>query len=302
MRICSLVPSATEMLFALGLGDEVVGVSHECDFPPEAARKTRLMRTIVDQERLSSAEIDRLVRETLRRRASLYEIDAGRLAAARPELIVAQALCEVCAVDANQAAAAARQLIPAPRLLALHPHRLDDILEDIRLLGEATGRAAEADALIAAARARLARVRSLIPRGAPKPRVCCVEWLEPLMPCGHWVPEQVAAAGGEEVLGCAGEPSRVIDPAALVAARPDVLILMPCGFSIERTARELPCLQQAPWWAQLPAVRERRVFLVNGPAYFNRSGPRVIEGVELLARLLHGVDIGPSSPADARAL
>ena len=286
MRICSLLPSATEVLFALGLDDEIVGVSHECDYPPEALDKPRVIRTTLDQERMASDEIDVAVREAMAHKRSLYEVDVEALCSARPDLIVTQELCDVCAIDTAAVTAVLRALPFRPQILSLHPHTLEEVLEDLRRIGEATGRLAEAQRLLASLRDRLERVRSLV-ADAGRLRVFCVEWLAPPMASGHWVPEQVAWAGGVEVLGRAGAPSRYVSPEEILDAQPEALVLMPCGFPVERTRRELSLLTAQPWWKELAAVRAGRVHLVDGPAYFNRSGPRLVDGIELLASLLH---------------
>ncbi len=299
MRICSFVPAATEMLYALGLGPQVVGVSHECDFPPEAAAKPSIVRTWIDSETLSSAEIDRAVQTALAQRRSLYEIDVERLHALQPDLIVTQALCEVCAVDTASIESAVQRLSIQPRALALHPHTLDEALDDIRRVGEVTGRRAEAEALRQALHERLARIRARIAAATTRPRVFCLEWLEPPMASGHWVPEQVEAAGGVEVLGRAGAPSRYVTGDEIAAAEPDVLMLMPCGLSIPRMRMELQAVARQPWWEGLPAVRRGNVHLVDGSAYFNRSGPRLVDGIELLARLLRPDTCGDLGPAGA---
>ena len=287
MRICSFLPSGTEILYALGLGDAVVGVSHECDYPPEALQKPKVVRAAIDPERASSEEIDRAARQALVRRESLYQVDADALRRAQPDLIVTQQLCEVCAVDASQVAAALRSLSYRPQVVSLHPHTLDGSLEDIRLVGEAAGRRHEAETLLQSRHERLRRLRTRLAGITDRPRVFCLEWLAPLMASGHWVPEMVELAGGTEVLGRAGQPSRYVAAEEVAAARPEILVLMPCGFSIERTQRELSLVTGQPWWGTLPAVRDGQAYLVDGPAYFNRPGPRLVDGVELLAGLLH---------------
>jgi len=286
MRICSLLPSGTEILYALGLDDSIVGVSHECDFPPQAATKPRILSTIIDQERQTSDEIDQAVRQAIQRHESLYRFNEDVLRDANPDLIVTQELCEVCAIDAAQVSDVARILPKRPKLVSLHPHTLGQMLEEIRLVGELTGRKQEAEKLVGKLTERIERVKQLV-AGKPRPRVFCLEWLKPPMASGHWVPEQVEIAGGQEVLGQAGKPSRYVTWEEIAAAQPEVLLLMPCGFSIERTRRELPVVEQEPAWRTLPAIRNRRVYLVNGPAFFNRSGPRLVDGIELLAGLLH---------------
>jgi iron complex transport system substrate-binding protein len=292
MRICSLLPSATEILYVLGLGDDVVGVSHECDFPEGARSKPRATRTSIDQERLSSGAIDEAVRASLRRGESLYELDAELLDRLRPDLVVTQQLCEVCAVGPMQIARVLQELPSKPRVVSLHPHTLEEMLEEVRLLGEATDRRHEAGRVIEGLRQRMERVRERT-GSRPRPAVFCLEWLSPPMACGHWVPEQVACAGGREVLGRAGQSSRSVRWEEVVAAQPEVLILMPCGFPIERTQRELSLIASQPRWRELPAVRKGAVHVVDGPAYFNGAGPRLIDGIELLAGLLHPVEHDP---------
>jgi len=286
MRICSLLPSATEILYALGLGDDIVGVSHECDYPPEALQKPRVIHSTIDHERLSSEEIDRAVHHTLERRESLYRIDEDVLRAAQPELIVTQELCDVCAVDTSTVSHALRVLSSQPKVVSLHPHTVSELLDEIHLLGKATGREAQAEALVLAFRQRIERIRTRV-AGAPRPRVFCLEWLGPLMAAGHWVPAMVELAGGHEVLGRDGKASHYVSPDEVASADPEVLVIMPCGFSIQRTRQELSGITTQPWWSALPAVRRQRVYLVNGPAYFNRSGPRLIDGMEILAGLIH---------------
>ncbi len=286
MKICSFVPSATEILFALGLGDSIVGVSHECDVPAEALTKPRLLSTVVDQQRMTSEQIDTLVRTSLAHHQSLYRVDQAGLRAAAPELIITQDLCEVCAVDTAVVTQALHSLPYRPAVISLHPHTLADILDDIRRIGEAAGRQAQAGRLVESLRARLATVQQLVD-GQPRPRVFCCEWFQPLMASGHWVPEQVTLAGGEEVIGRAGGPSGYVTWESIEAAAPEVIVLMPCGFSLQRAHHELAVLTRAPAWRRLPAVRTGQVYLINGPAYFNCSGPRLVDGVELLAALLH---------------
>lgn len=299
MRICSFLPSGTEILYALGLGDAVVGVSHECDYPPDARHKPIVVRTVIDAERASSEEIDQAVRASLARRESLYQVDVEALRRARPDLIVTQELCDVCAVDATQVTAALRSLPCQPQTVSLHPHTLEESLEDIRRIGEATGRRDDADALWRSCRERLARLRDRLSGITHRPRVFCLEWLRPLMASGHWVPEMVELSGGRELLGRVGEVSRVVTADEVAAARPERLVLMPCGFSIERTRSELSLVTSQPWWETLPAVRDRQVYLVNGPAYFNRPGPRLIDGVELLAGLFHPETCADLIPRDS---
>ncbi len=287
MRICSLLPSATEILYALGLDDDIVGVSHECDYPEAARQKPQVISTTIDQNHSSSDEIDQAVRHVVAQQTSLYQIDEAVLQRARPDLIVTQELCDVCAIETAQVKQALRVLSHQPQILALHPHTLGEMLEDIRLVGEATGRQMEAKQLIGACRQRITQVQRCLRDLTVRPRVFCLEWLKPPMASGHWVPEMVELAGGLEVLGRCGEPSRYVTNEEIIAAAPEVLILMPCGFPMARTQAELSVVRAQPWWDEIPAVRHGAVYVVNGPAYFNRSGPRLIDGIELLAGILH---------------
>ena len=303
MRICSLVPSGTQCLYVLGLGESIVGVSHECEIPPDVPQTPpRITRTVIDQERLSSEAIDREVRTALERGANLHRIDEEALARAAPDLVITQGVCEVCAVGSAQAGEALRRLPRQPQIVSLHPHTLDDVFDEVRMLGQLTGRQREAGTLVASCRRRLSRLAARLAPATSHPRVVCLEWLEPPMAAGHWVPEMVALAGGDEVLGRPGAPSHYVGADELVAADPDVLLLMPCGFPIERTRRELPQLAAQPWWAALRAVRTDRIFLVNGPAYIQCAGPRLIDGIEVLASLLHPEEFaGAPTSQDAAA-
>jgi len=300
MRICSLLPSATEMLFALGLGDDVVAVSHECDFPAAANAKPRVVTTHVDQHQLTSAAIDTMVRDSLRHGDSLYEVDLARLTALRPDLIVTQELCDVCAIDTMDVARAIAGLPHRPTIVSVHPHTLDDMLGDIRRLGDVTGRIDEAQRVVEQLRQRIETIRRAVDGARPVPAFC-LEWLDPLMASGHWMPELVELAGGREVLGRAGQPSRYVTWEELAAAMPERLFVMPCGFPISRTMRELPLVTDAPGWRSLPAVRDQQVYLLNGPSYYNRAGPRLIEGLEILAALLHPDRVHTAPRPDAVA-
>ncbi|HEX7124442.1 MAG TPA: cobalamin-binding protein [Thermodesulfobacteriota bacterium] len=285
MRIVSLLPSATEILFLLGLGDQVVGVSHECDYPAEAASRPALVRPAVDPT-LPSAEIDRQVSARLAAGQGLYLLDEARLADLAPDLVVTQALCDVCAVRHDEVLEAAARLPSRPAVVSLLPSNLADVMGDIRRVAEATGRVREAARVVADLEARIDAVRQRV-AGADRPVTAAIEWLDPIMIGGHWVPEQVSIAGGTDPLGRAGVPSAKVEWQAVVDARPEALVLMPCGFDRERTTREAPAVSRRPGFADLPAVRAGRVFAVNGHAYFNRPGPRLVDGIELLAHLLH---------------
>ncbi len=294
MRIASLVPAGTEILCALGLEQEIVGVSHGCRVPAGAAQGPRLTRSAIDPG-LSSGAIDDEVREALRRGTPLYAVDDAALRQARPDLVVTQRVCEVCAVGAEAVEPVLAHLVPRPQVLALHTHSIAELLEEILALGRATGRLEQAQRLTRSMRQRIEAVRKRV-ADAARPRVFCLEWLKPPMASGHWVPEMVEHAGGREVLGHAGEPSRTVTWDAIAAAAPEVLVLMPCGLSVERTRSELSVVEAEPLWARLPAVQRGRVYLVDGPALFNGAGPRLAEGVELLAGLFHPERCGSLIP------
>jgi iron complex transport system substrate-binding protein len=299
MRICSLLPGATEILFALGLGDHIVGVTHECDYPPDARLKPIVVRTGIDPNRLTSSEIDREVSAILAGGNNLYTLDLQALRDSAPDLILTQGLCEVCALDYNHVVAAARSLPHPPRILSLNPHSLSELLDDILRIGAATNESEAAAKLVRSSKRRIQTVGEREP--GRRPRIVCLEWFEPLYVAGHWVPEVVELAGGEDALGRPGEPSAKIDWQRVVAARPDVLLLMPCGFDVRRTVREATPLRRLEGWNDLPAVKAGNVFALNGNAYFSRPGPRLIDGLEILARILHPADFSSeASPLDAK--
>jgi iron complex transport system substrate-binding protein len=298
MRICSLFPAATEIAFALGLGDALVGVTHECDYPPQAKEKPVVVTSVIDAARMTSGEIDRKVAEALQAGKGLYTIDDDAFINAAPDLILTQGLCDVCALDYNEVVKAAAKLSRQPAILSLNPHGLADMLEDIRRIGAATERLIVAEALVQDLQRRIDRVADARP--VHRPRVVCLEWYEPLYAAGHWAPEMVELAGGEDMLGRQGEPSSKVEWRDVVAARPEVILLMPCGFDVRRTVKDATSLREREGWNDLPAVRAGKVFAVNGNAYFSRPGPRLIDGLEILAQLIRPEEIAWSlSPADA---
>jgi iron complex transport system substrate-binding protein len=297
MRIVSLLPSATEIVCALGLTDSLVGISHDCDYPPEIRGKAVLSEAIVTTD-LPSGVIDATIRGQVHKGKSVYHLDERQLTSLQPDLILTQELCAVCAPSYTLVKQAARLLEAQTRLVSLEPETLAGILDNILLVGDLTGRAAEATALADQLRARIERVREAV-TGRPRPRVACIEWLDPLFVAGHWVPEMVAVAGGMDVLGRAGEPSFVVSWQAIVAAEPDVIVMMPCGFTVPRTRHEVPLLTGRPGWADLRAARAGQVYLTDASAYFNRPGPRIVTGVEVLAKILHPEVSSAQPPADA---
>lgn len=286
MRIASLLPSATEILCALGLADDIVGVSHECDHPPEIAGRPVLTAPKLDP-RGGSATIDAAVRRLVRDGLGVFRVEEEALRAARPDLIVTQTQCEVCAVSFAKVERAARALLDAPAtVVSLAPNRLDDVLADFTRVAEAAGVRQAGERLAAASRERLERIRRAVVPARSRPRVACIEWIEPLMVAGNWLPEMVALGGGRYDVAAAGAHSPAITWDALRAAQPDVVIVAPCGFDLAQTRRELPALRVRPEWQALPAVRNGRAYAVDGNAYVNRPGPRLVDSAELLAGLI----------------
>ena len=287
MRICSLLPGATEIAYALGLADEIVGVSHECDFPAAARTKPIMVRSRIDSGTLDSGEIDRQVGDLLRAKRSLYVLDEDLFKNSQPDIILTQGLCDVCALDYNDVVQAARSLPRDPRIISLDPHCLTDVLNDVLRIGEATDRYRQAQLLVQELKGRIEAVRDRTARSASQPRVACLEWFDPIYIAGHWVPEMVQIAGGNDIFGTAGEPSAKIEWNAIIAAMPEILILMPCGFDVERTVQESSSLKHRKGWESLPAVANGRVFAVSGSDYFSRPGPRLVDGLEILSRVIH---------------
>lgn len=298
MRICSLLPSATEILFALGLGDSVAGVTHECDFPPEAAKRPALIRPRVDPLALP-AELDRQVSEIVARGESIYGVDADLLRSISPDLIVTQDLCHVCAASPDDLATALMRMPRQPRVLALTPHSLRDVWDDIRRVGEATQRRREAQALAITLEQRVAAIEATAARAGSRPRVLCLEWLDPFYIGGHWVPEMVAKAGGVDVLGRAGGPSFRATAEEFARTNAEVMIVMPCGYGVTRTAAESSVASFPDAWRELPAVRERRIYAVDANSYFSRPGPRLADGVAILAHILHPDLFAAAPPANS---
>ena len=284
MRVASLLPSATEMVHFAGAGESLVGVTHECDFPTGVERLPKLTSSKIGAG-LTSAEIDAAVR-TLTDSGSIYALDASLLEELRPDLVITQGICDVCAVSANVVERAVAGLERRPEVISLNPASLDDVLRDAVRVGEALGRGDEARTKVAASRERLARVEEAV-AGLPRPRVGCIEWLDPPFSAGHWVPEMVRIAGGEELFAGPGDPSARLAWDEVFEAAPEALVLMPCGFDARRTVEEAKLLPGLPGWDGLPAVREGRVWAVDANSYFSRPAPRLVEGVEILARLLH---------------
>lgn len=291
MRIVSLVPSATEMLFALGLGDDLIAVTHECDYPPAALELPRITRGTLP-EGLTAAEIDAAVKQRALDGEALYELDTELLHDLEPELIVTQSLCKVCAVSEDDVRALAEEIESQPMVVSLDPHTVGEVLGDARTLAQVTDTKDEAVDLIRESSARIDRIRLAV-RGAKRPRVAALEWLDPPYAAGHWTPQLIEYAGGDDVLGFAGEPSEERSWEEIARAEPDVVLLMPCGFSAEIAHREAEMHRE-----ELERVGAGQIVAVDGSAYFSRPGPRIVDGLELLAGILHP-DLVPASEAEA---
>jgi iron complex transport system substrate-binding protein len=286
-RIVSFLPSATEMAFALGLGDQLVGITHECDYPPEVEGKPVVVRNVLPIEKMSQPEIDVAVTQRMRDGLSLYQVDEKLLQELAPDIIMTQDLCQVCAPSGNEVSQALNLLPKKPRILWLTPKSLEEIFDNLRELGQATGRLKEAEELIAAGRGRLEKLASVTRTLSQRPRVFCLEWLDPVYCSGHWMPEMVEIAGGIDGLARKGTDSVRIPWDDVLKWKPEVLIVTPCGFNLDKVIEQTPQLFGYPGWSELPAVRDGRVYAVDANSYFARPGPRVVEGTELLAHLIH---------------
>jgi iron complex transport system substrate-binding protein len=289
MRIVSLLPSATEIVCALGLEDELVGITHECDFPPEVAGKPIVTRSVHDLASASSRDIHRLVTAAVHGGSSLYALDEDALAAAQPDLILTQELCKVCAVSYRDVNEVARAIDAEITVVSLEPTSIEGILNTITTVGAMTEAEDAAVDLVESLRERLGaieqRVQARRDAGQRSPRVVGLEWLDPPFAVGHWVPEQIRRAGGWDLLGADGEPSRQVGWDAIGEVDPEMLLLMPCGFHLTETVQAWAGLGRPPDYAELAAVRRDQVFALDGSSYFSRPGPRVIDGIELLAEI-----------------
>jgi iron complex transport system substrate-binding protein len=297
-RIVSLLPSSTEIVYALGLGERLVGVTHECDFPPAALGLPRLTASALPHAS-SSAEIDRHVRKSLHAGSSLYALDSELLEKLEPDLIITQELCEVCAVSYDIVARAAKRLRGDPRIVSLEPSNLEDVYANIATVAELAAAPEAGVALIARLRTRAAALCDAV-AGLPRPRTLVLEWSDPPMSGGHWTPGLVTLAGGEPILAHPGKNSQVLSWDAIAAADPDVVIVAPCGFDLRRTLGAIDEIAATPAWRELRAVRTGRAYALDGNAYVNRPGPRLIDSAEFFALAIHGERIGPAG--DERAL
>lgn len=302
MRIISLLPGLTEICYSLGLGHDLVAVTHECDYPAGTQSIPRITRSNLPGHLTTSAEIDQYVRTALAENQPLYELDVDQLRRLQPDLILTQDLCHVCAVTVDEVHEIADSMDPVPDVVSTQPHTLEDMLKTVRLIGQATGRQATAMAVIAALERRIDRIRGQVSRTEHRNRVVCLEWLDPPMVAGHWVPEMVEIAGAMDQFGKPGVLSFEISWQDVIDANPDVIVLMPCGFDVATAAGEVSRLVEQTdvipvEIEQTTAVREGHVCVVDSSAYFSRSGPRLITGIEILTGIFHAeLNVGATPP------
>lgn len=287
MRICSFLPSGTEIVYALGLGDSLQAVSHECDYPAEALAKPKVVRSRFDANKMSSQEIDRIVTEMYQRGERIYEVDEEVLRDAAPDLVLTQELCDVCAVSYEDVRHAASRLAYPPNVVSLDPASIGNMLDDIQMVGDLCGVPDAASAFVAELNERIDAVRSQASAAGSTPRVACIEWLEPPIVAGHWIPQMVELAGGVDALAKPGEPSRRITMNELAESEADVLVLMPCGMDAEKAHDEFYALENLAEWRELPAVANGHAYFVDSGSYFSRSGPRLVDGLEQMAYMAH---------------
>lgn len=287
MRIVSLVPAATEICFALELESDVVGVSPECDYPAGAAAIPQVSRALLNYEGKASAETSQMVGKRLASGGALYRVDEKGLADAAPDVILTQGLCEVCAPTTDDVRTVAARLAKRPKVVPLDPHSLSEMLVNIEQVGKACGASGAANSLVAELRERIERVAFLTGHVHERPQTLCLEWLDPMFVAGHWVPEMVELAGGQSSLVTKREKSRRVEPKDVMMSAPEFAVLMPCGYHLDRAVKEAPAVTTQTWWRDLPAARKGRVWVADGSSYFNRPGPRLVDGLEILAHILH---------------
>ena len=297
MKIYSFIPSATEMVYALGLGDQLCGVTHECDYPPDARTKPVAIRSLIDSSSLSQREIDDRVVESMTHGHGLYSIDKVLLRENKPDVVITQELCDVCSVSLRDVLSTISGLSSSCDVVSLKPRGLKGVLEDIVTVGRACGAETAARELVDSLERRIEAVRERAV-ALDRPRVFCVEWFDPIFASGHWIPEMVGIAGGEDALGLAGHDSRKIPWDRVLSYDPEVLILMPCGFEAERAVEDLPLLAKNEGWRSIAAVRAGAVFATSSSAYYSRPGPRLVDGLELMGRMIHPGTFGSEMPPE----
>lgn len=284
-RIASFLPSATEILYELGAGDQIVGVTHECDYPEEAKSKPRVIKSSFDHTKMSSKEIDNQISNMMQSGSDIYLLDEQILKKSSPDLIIGQGLCDVCSPASKEISKAVSILNKKPEVVILDPHNVDDILSDILQIGKHVGKTEQAQNLISSSQKRIEYVKTNSTTSRPK--VLCIEWLDPLFTAGHWVPQMVEIAGGINGISATGERSRRMKIEEAIEFEPDIIVLMPCGFGINRIQKEYPKLASNVQWKSIPAVQNNRVFAVDANSYFSKPGPRTVTGIEVLAKIIH---------------
>ena len=287
------------MVYALGIGDRLTGVTHECDFPSDAKSKPVVSHPVIDLAGMTTEQIDAAISARIQRGESIYEIDELLLRDLEPDLIVTQDLCQVCAPSGNELSRALESLDAAPEVLFMSPNSVEDIQRNILELSVATGRDEAGNALVSEGASRLQNVRHAVRRAEKRPRVFCAEWVDPIFSSGHWLPQMVEIAGGFEGLGRSGSDSRRVTWSEVVEWSPEVVIVSPCGFHLSGAMEQARALQSLPEWNELPAVKTGRVYAVDADSYFARPGPRIIDGTELLAHLIHPAVASWIGPPDA---
>ena len=297
MKVCSFLPSATEVVFALGLGENLCGVTNECDYPPEARGKPVVVQSLLDPSAMGQGEIDARVVSDISHGHGIYRINRDLLFREKPDVVITQELCDVCSVSLREVLKTVSELSTRCRVVSLAPHGLEGVFDDILEIGDACGAGSRAQALVSELRGRAGVVRDAS-RSLPRKRVFCVEWYDPLFAPGHWIPEMVEIAGGTEVVGRAHEDSRRVAWEEVVEKDPEVIVLMPCGFSVERAVSDLGLLQRLKGWEDVSAVRDGNVYATDGSSFFSRPGPRLVDGLEILARAIHPEAFGESADPD----
>ena len=295
MKIYSFIPSATEMIYALGLGDQLCGVTQECDYPPQARLKPVAVRPLSDSSAMSQREIDDHVVESMTHGHGLYSIDKDLLRRDQPDVVITQELCDVCSVSLRDVLATVNELSKTCKVVSLRPRGLEGVLEDVMTVGRACDAEAGAGKLVRSLRSRIENVREAA-QDLDRPKVFCVEWYDPIFASGHWVPEMVEMAGGHDALGLPGKDSRKIPWDRVVDYDPETLVLAPCGFGTERAMKDLPILAGNEGWASIAAVKSGSVYATDASAYFSRPGPRLVDGLELLSKIVHPEVFGGAMP------
>jgi iron complex transport system substrate-binding protein len=285
MRLVSFLPSATEILYELGVGDQVLAVTHECNYPVEAKAKPRVIHSSFDPQKMSSQEIDKKVVELVNSGKDIYILDEQVLKKANPDLIIAQGICEVCSPYTREIDKAVTLLGGKPEVLVLDPKNLDDILQNIIQVGDKVGRQEKAKDFVLKLEKRISHIKDI--SKVSKPKVLCIEWLDPLFSAGHWVPQMVDIAGGTNGISSTGDKSRRMGIDEIVTFDPDIIVLMPCGFDVNRTILEYEKLLEDKQWKKIKAVNRGEVYAVNANEYFSKPGPRTVTGLEILAKITH---------------